>query len=134
MTARELYDCDTTFRLLVDEWVRERRCPLPLVDRCLDFDLESQSDCARWAATAEPLKGWGVSPDTLEQRKDTLELVPPYPRLTTDATRQWYWMSVGPSQKREYFHHVPAEFRDVCPTFKIALDAILWLLDNWLRS
>lgn len=51
MTAEEAYACDDTFRLLIDLWEQEKRCPLPLVDRCLELDMEEAADCCRWAAT-----------------------------------------------------------------------------------
>lgn len=51
MTPSEAYTADPTFRELIREWVRHKRCPIVLVDRCLELDMPKAAECARWCAT-----------------------------------------------------------------------------------
>jgi hypothetical protein len=123
MTAGEAYDCDLDFRMLVDAWVEERRCPLALVDRALELGMESQAECARWAAT-EPERNGGSE---FKRKKS-----PPYP---TEAAK-WYWFSMPRNGIGDECWNIPREnFRKEVHyntnQFDSPLDAILWLLDNW---
>lgn len=127
MTAREAYDCDSTFRALVDEWVRERRCPLPLVDRSLELDVEGAADCARWAAT-EPKRPTEAMSEGVSDETDW-----PYPGR---EVHNYYWWA------RKAGEDFPLRSRDVpvgrihchCTRRSVGsiLDAILWLLDAWV--
>lgn len=124
MTAQEAYGADDVFRALVGEWVIRRRCPLPLVDRCLDFDLTAAAECARWAATERdrsPFWSWDVNtpPDRTE--------IGPYPMLCHDGT--WSWIR----DTQTYAASVARERLSVLTEWhKTPCGAILWLLDNWV--
>jgi hypothetical protein len=126
VTAREAYDTDPTFRALVDEWVRERRCPLVLVDRCLDFDMPAAAECARWAAT-EPKREVFVAGFRGEPTSH------PFPcENVTVPDERWYWCV---ARSQYYANEVePRRVGKPYETygFKTAPDAVLWLLDNWV--
>lgn len=128
MTAREAYDTDAVFRALVNEWVDERRCPLPLVDRCLDFDMPAAAECARWAATEPEREIFGGG----GQRCG------PYPTPDSAAGKRykphWYWILVAEDAPVYTADDVPGQphlFGSDFTNLPTALDAILWLLDNF---
>lgn len=49
MTAKDLFESDTTFRILIDQWVQDKRIPFPTADRLRDFGLWECADGAEWA-------------------------------------------------------------------------------------
>lgn len=51
MDARTLYRKSREMRAFVGVWIKEKHCPMPLVDFLLENGLESQAECARWCAT-----------------------------------------------------------------------------------
>jgi hypothetical protein len=122
--ARALYETDLTFRLLIDEWVRERRCPLVLVDRCLELNLPNQAECARWAAAqAERWCGRGAN------RKEIL--CGTYP---CKHKKDFYFVTDDINKTSAYALPLARTGRRVSYVtnkFPTALDAILWLLDTW---
>lgn len=124
-SARELHEHSSTFRCGIAEWVQERRCPLSLVDLLLEYGLEKQADCARWAATEpdRPVFGAGKR-----------EVCGPFP--TSGGNSEWFWWHLngqyGPDFR--FSMDVPEEMAGATamdckePT---STDAILWLLDHW---
>lgn len=131
MTAGEAYNTDLTFRVLVDQWVSGRRCPLPLADRCLDFGMEAQADCARWAAT-EPERPVVCEGYEVEDRGASF----PYPGLGAKAPwgeLQHRWAEADESYGRDLptARNVPAGRAPNLRESETVLAAILWLLDNW---
>lgn len=134
MTSHRAYLVDLDFKLLVDGWVEDKRCPMPLVDRCLELGMTTQADCARWAATEID------RPRTVAES----EWCGPYP-----TSAGWcYWLSSN-LWMEDY-----AEFPDgsldqtgcyVVPRgnlrwdvghhtnrFDSTLDAVLWLMEIWV--
>jgi hypothetical protein len=124
--AKTLYEVLADFRILIGVWVEERRCPLPLVDLCLEYGLESQAAACRWAATEPDRK----TPNMLgpDERGGWCG---PYPTQNNDEGSvwgtQWFWRGfyeeccwVHGDIPKSFVHHLST------PT-----DAILWLLDNW---
>lgn len=130
LTCAALYDLDGTFRALVDTWVRERRCPLPLVDRCIEFGLDAAAEGARWAAT-EP-ENDVYSPQGADERGGRCG---PYPTQDAGDSKEqmyWYWTTSGRGVASDVDHKrlrgTPDRFTSCLTT---SLAAILWLLDNW---
>jgi hypothetical protein len=126
-SARELCDRDATFRAGIAAWVAERRCDLRLVDLLLEYGLETQAECARWAAT-EPDR------PLAEDRGDDGVVCGPFPSCYLG---DYYWYDCG-SHSRTLLdsHDIPRKHfgRQVdyrTDRFKTAEDAILFLLDNW---
>jgi hypothetical protein len=127
LTCSSLYVSDPTVRALIDVWVTERRCPLPLVDALLEYGLTNAAECARWAAT-EPDRS---PPESLgcDERSTPCG---PYPRK---VDKGWYWVLIPVPQ---YAHDVPTErFSHVVQdreTDYVSTPhaAIVWLLDAWL--
>lgn len=122
-TASLAYEIDPTFRGLVDVWVRERRCPLPLVDLCLELDLPNAAECARWAAT-EPDRPTYLVPELLTGA---------YPWVLSDGRAKWTF-----ERQPSHSHRIPdgcVSFKDGAPSAMFCdgvVTAILWLLDNWI--
>lgn len=128
MTATELYRIHPTFRLLIDEWVTEKRCPLPVVDLLLEEGLYPQAECCRWAAT---------EPD--RRRFLTNEYTGPYPTISN--YEGCYWCRVDMYEefvaaKGLLADHInrdwlTAEYQDGDNPFHNTItDAILWLIDH----
>ncbi len=105
-------------RVLIDVWVSERRCPLPLADRFTEFDLPAQTACALWAATE------GERDVYYPDEKEDPSPCGPFPSYCG----HWYWNTLG---MIEYAHGVPFLDECGCPDFAEPLAAILWLLDNF---
>lgn len=59
MTARELYDRDSTFKGLIDFWVQEKQPPAPLLDYLMEVGLDGQAEAVRWALSVEKRPGYG---------------------------------------------------------------------------
>lgn len=117
MTATDAYHCDDVFRSLVNEWAEYRRCPRPLVDRCLDFGLDGAAECARWASTE-------ADRPVYEGAVKRGDLSGPYPvQLQTGA----FWNTDGMNECSHDVHKIGA----LCPFLPSCLLAILWLLDNY---
>lgn len=49
--VRRLYDTHPEFRVFVECWVRDYRCPYPFGDWLDEHDLPAAANCARYAAT-----------------------------------------------------------------------------------
>lgn len=119
-TARELYERDSTFRAAIASWVEYRRCDLRLADYLMEYGLESQADCARWAATEPERPQYG----------EIKIRCGPYPKAELRVV-SWYWY---PDRYLDHANCVPkmrllsveGHNSHATPT-----DAILWLLDNW---
>lgn len=132
LTCADLYERDDVFRALVNEWVEHRRCPLPLVDRCLDFGLADAAECARWAATTGRRPTYAIPHDGFAEDY-------PYPRaawnVVTDQKRfsqNYYWCcrdNGGMAHANEF--DSPAMRGGNSPPAVTAGAAILWLLDHW---
>jgi hypothetical protein len=132
LTPRTLYATDDVFRALVDTWVRERRCPRPLVDRCLDFGLDTAGACAQWAATERDRPTYHLpGPD------EKTSPCGPYPTQNVSGIKggNWFWMTgwncastlpIGQRAISGDFHPEDSKLRP--------LDAILWLLENWVAT
>lgn len=119
LTAQALYGCNSDVRALIDVWVSERRCPLPLCDLFLEFGLEAQAECARWAAT-EPERS------VFDRGNETAEFCGPFP---SNGFGGWYWI---PDDRVRNANVVPSRIRSLpAKSRSTPLDAILWLLDNW---
>lgn len=123
LTAVAAYRCDHEFRGLVDVWVSERRCPVPLVDRCLELGLDRAADCARWAST-QPDRSTPESIGPNEKRGKW----GPYPTQNTPKHGQWFWRHF--TYECCYVPESIAGSMDL--NLRTPLDAILWLLDNWV--
>lgn len=122
-----LYASDATFRALIDEWVRVRRCPLILVDRCYELDLPNQADCARWAA-AQPDKWCGTDEHGKEIQCGT------YP---CKHQKNFYLVTDNINATSAYGVPLARMGREVSyatERFKSALNGVLWLLDNWIAD
>ena len=125
--AHTAYESDLTFRLLVDEWVRERRCPLVLVDRCLELNLPDQADCARWAAAGAD--GW-CGRDAAGKEI----ACGPYPIKHRTV---FYFVTDDVTATGAYclpLARVGRRVSHATEKFPTALDAILWLLDSWTAA
>ena len=122
-TARAMYDADLTFRLLIDEWVKKKRCPLVLVDRCLELNLNTQAECARWAA-AQPDRWCG------ENSSGAINCG------TFPARHNRYYYFVTDDVNPTSAYSLPrartgGQISYATNKFKSALSANLWLLDSW---
>lgn len=85
MTARQLLDTDPTFRSFLDCWVRDRRCPFPLVDYLLELGLEGQAEGARWAEEQPLRRLYNIDP-VYEGRC--------FPAFATSSD-SWFWDQGG---------------------------------------
>lgn len=83
-TANSLYKTCTTLRGFIASWVKEKRCPLPLVDYFLEHDMVSQAECARWCAT-QPMRRVFNAPTKLSY---------PYPARSGDVNDPWWFYRV----------------------------------------
>jgi hypothetical protein len=115
--AKGLYAVSSDFRMFIQIWVNERRCPLPVVDLLLEQGLEGPAEACRWAATTHARPAF--SPD--------YELRYPFP--TVDDGGFWYWFPCSYSQHNYDvpFVHVKAPSNHE----QDIIDELLWLLDNW---
>lgn len=128
MTAREAYECDSTFRALVDCWAKERRCPLVLCDRIQELGMsEAMRQCAEWAAT-EPERPENGDPNSDERDADK-EQLPPYPHFDKSN----YVWATFPNRCR-FSRDIPWGRIERPLDYQngmTAADAILWLLQEW---
>lgn len=114
MTAATLYDTDADFRALIQCWIDNRHCPLPLADYLRESDLEGQAEAAEWAALKPEAEVWDID--------RTVSGVYPQGR---------YWFTC---ENGNFADTVPEEllegrsFTDGFATHELAL---LWLLDRW---
>ncbi len=130
-TATRLYATDTVFRVLVDLWVQEKRCPLILVDRCLDFGLEAAADCARWAATEPDRDVWA------DRGTPRAASCGPYPIGGVEIGYYWCRTQRGIEHANEVPYHnatTNATAHSLKDHPAPARELILWLLDNWQPS
>lgn len=133
MTPAQAYECDGTFRMLVDTWSAERRCPLPLVDRCLELEMPAAAAAARWAATesdlypAEPINVRGG---------EKLGPCGPYPAMNFgNGKKPWCWREASAPPRLSAFDVPKANAPDLgADSFDSPLSAILWLLANWKET
>lgn len=123
LTCAHLYEVDSTFRGLVDLWDSERRCPTPLVDRCLELGLEKAADCCRWASTYRDRRVFCALTEDGERGGEC----GPYPMMQGELSRKWVWT---------YGDYNASDVPDGMDLNDDATDnptqAILWLLDNWI--
>lgn len=130
MTATELYKSDSEFLQLIAVWVAERRCPMGLVDKCLENGLDSAAECCRWAS-AEPDKEvwWSRGPDEEGGRCG------PFPTQDNGKQKieqQWFWTSTQPDKASHIcFENLNSKVKYYSQT---PTDAILHLLDNWIPA
>ncbi len=128
--AKSLYEVSSDLRALIQVWVDERRCPLPLVDLLLEVGLESAAEAARWAATKEDRTVYWP----LEENGERGGCCGPYPSLIWDHTTspvvsKWQWGMEGDHADDLPDSSVPV-LGDL-EAFVYVEDALLWLLDNW---
>ena len=126
ITCADLYRSDPTFRSLIDLWGAGRRCPLVTVDLLLEYGLEAAADCCRWAAT-EPERPVFWTTFT--------EFGPPYPTTTINDKSVYVWclrQRTGLNFADDIpVGNVPDAARTDKTRCRSAVEAILWLLDNW---
>lgn len=141
MTAEEAYEADSTFRLLVDSWITDEHCPPPLLDRCMELDMpDAMVDCVRWAMGVFGRRSFKASG---REKKGTCGVMPS--GGGGDST-PWYWYSRWPDEDtdvnaahgwdfKRIGYYLPVEnvgeVSYINCKFPSALDAILWLLNNW---
>lgn len=131
MTATELYQCDITVRALIDTWVRERRCPLPLADRFTELDGPVKAACALWAAT-EPDRPVFAPQTAMGELSSPCG---PYPTMNNmkepeETFFSWFWSD----DSELYASAVNGAKMDRDPTEarnQLPIDAIFWLIDHW---
>ena len=136
MTVNELYERSDQFRALIASWVSERRCPLPLVDLCLENQLESAAEACRWAAT-EPDQ---LPPAPFTHSGELSTECGPYPTLCEVG---WIWHTID-DERRCYSSAVRHKWvgrqlfatdgRSTCAAFNTPTEAILHLLSVWISS
>lgn len=123
LTCTQLYEADANFKGLVDLWVSERRCPVPLVDLCLEFGLERAADCCRWASSVPDKRVFSTAE---EKRSDC----GPYPCIDPGGKAYWY-RGTGD----HFADHLSGANAPPSPKYFNSIeDAILWLMDNWIPS
>lgn len=128
LTCAALYECDPNVRVFVDEWVRERRCPLPLVDVLLEYGLTAAAECARWAATEPDLP---VYEPLAEMHGERGGECGPYPACECSEKPDWVWCASIYDHRRARAFDVPEDIRTVETVTPTPAAAIVWLLDNW---
>ncbi len=132
MTAVEAYECDHAFAGMIDAWVADRRCGMPLADRCTELDMPAAAECCLWCATVPNRRVTG-SPEA-------------HGAFPSDGAGmfRWYWFSENSRTDdsewnlRTRAYYLPTgktlETNYSRNSFETARDAILWLLDNWRVS
>lgn len=130
MTVYNLYDNNTDFKILLDTWVKEFVCPVPLVDLLLEQGQELPAEACRWAVNRKcelPIHLYGnYDIGTVATGA--------YPGITTSAhePQRYFWSSMNP-----YVGHIHySVFRTwvdgpEVPYFGTPADALLWLLYRW---
>jgi hypothetical protein len=132
VTAAELFDTDADFRALLQCWIDNRRCPLPMADYLRERGLEGQAEAAEWAA-------WGVrqvSGDGVEMDVECYCFV-----RYSEFTSWWWALQDGRHQysdERKPDNYIPTILtpENNKPVFTGPLEqtiptALLWLLDRW---
>lgn len=123
MTAAALYETDSDFRALIQCWIDNRRCPLPMADYLRERGLEGQAEAAEWAfwdsKTADD-KGFA------------------FPRT---GMRNVWWCYTQTYMGKYYNpdNGIPEELQneeekranDCLRYFPTLTQALLWLLDRW---
>lgn len=113
MTAAALYETDSDFRALIQCWIDNRRCPLPMADYLRERGLEGQAEAAEWAA-------W--EPDRREYALETFSGIFP-------THRYWFHSDVG-----KFADSPPEEILSEADRYTEKMDfsdCLLWLLDRW---
>lgn len=129
MTAAELYATDAGFRGFLAVWDQNRRCPLELVDYLLDRGMESQAECARWAATEPDREVYNPKKANGEREGNC----GPYPGMSGDA--YWYWLLTETTDRP---HRVPrvsvGEMEWGILTGDSPEGAMVTLMDAWIAE
>lgn len=128
-TAKELVEYNSDFLALLRCWERDRRCPLPMVDLLLEYELKSQAEAARWAATEKD-----------KRQNDNGRVYGPSPCKFGGV---YYWVTEYQVDKDDPYgawpescYTIPKDnFERVVHygtnKFYQQVDALVWLLDNW---
>lgn len=130
MTAADYYATHSDFRDAIDIWIEHRRCPMYLVDICIELGEDAMADCCRWAATEPERPVFGTK---------RTKLSPPYPSNALWSLGAVYWIvsdSDYATDDVNYADVVPLRSLNISSGdtksgFTSVCDAILWLLDNW---
>lgn len=135
MTVAELYRCDSTVQMLVDCWVQERRCPLPLADRLLELDQPDAADAALWAAT-EPDRPVYEPVISAGERGGFCGPYPTKNNSTDPKLRYWFWAACTLQVSILYACDLPkwrinGSVENVKDVANAPTDLLLWLLDHW---
>jgi hypothetical protein len=138
LTVNGLYAADANVRAMIDTWVEHRRCPAPLGDYLEEtYDLLAAADCARWAATQEDLPVLQPHIPGGERGGSC----GPYPTQNNGHGKNewyWFWDSKFFKNARDHAHHIPdratSEEYPGSAHHSEVLDALLWLLDNWIMG
>lgn len=85
MTAKDLYESDTTFRILIDQWVKDKRIPFPTADRLRDCGLWEAAEGAEWAYRQPDRKQF--KPDYVQEGYKS----GPYPQYNDPQQKAVYW-------------------------------------------
>lgn len=138
MTPREAYDRDDTFRALINVWVQERRCPLVLAERAQELGMaESVKLCAEWAAAEpeRPVQSYSEPSDTTTGPAPACAWHPSNTTYKYGTRGSYFWCH---DELNNPSCHIPrGKVRDLNKDniyFEMPLDAILWLLDNWIPA
>lgn len=123
--ARSLYEVSSEFRAMLQTWVRERECPVPMIDMLLENGLERQADACRWAIDEPELP---VFLPTEDEKRSPCK---PYPTGHTTRKLGWYWLRSSGVRSRA--HEIPRDrVEDVDSNqLRTVRDALIWLLDHW---
>lgn len=124
-----VYRTCADFRALIDTWVHEMRCPVPLVDLCLELDMGDAAEAARWASSTPQRPFYG------DRRRRFF----PYPYRTYDVVVGWGWSVRGRyatdydcSDALPFITETPLLVRPCCVRSN-ALESILAMLRSWPR-
>lgn len=123
MTATELYQTDPEFQALIQCWIADKRCPIPMADYLRERGLEGQAEAAEWAAWKEDRQQF------LEKFK-----AGPYPAYNTPGKCYWFFTidessSPGSSNVANCLPHLLYKADNIREDSLSG--SLLWLLDRW---
>lgn len=123
MTATELHQTDPDFQALIQCWIADKRCPIPMADYLRERGLEGQAEAVEWAAWKED------RPQFMADYK-----AGPYPNENGDGRYYWYFPASeeGSADAVRVANCLPNLLHRAVDLKRGSIsECLLWLLDRW---